>query len=470
MRFKILIGFICLFCLGAQASIYISVSGANVKRAKLALGQLHLLAGAGASNPALSKKISDQIQSDLEFENLFDFVSPSLFTALDQPQDFYNIQYDKFMALGASFVLKVAYRSDGGQLTLEALLYDVAGQKKIFGTRYQYPESHYPRLVHALAEDVLRELTGEKGLFFSRVLMACKDRNRRRPAQEIYIVDADGRNPIALTSDGTLSLSPAWAPNAKRIAYTQFQWRINGRTRAKAIALLIHNLETGARRTLSALPGINSGAAWSPDGNQIAATLSFTHYPKIYLLNPNSTSAAPQSLSDQILYRKISGDGYDVGSEETMFDVEPNWSPDGKKMVFSSKRTGHPNIYIVDMTNKIASQLTFAGTYNASPAWSPKGDKILFAAQRAREGHFDIYQIDPDGNNLTRVTNGDEQGARVNSENPSWAPTGRHFVFANDADGYYEIYAMTSDGHYRRKISPPGKECTTPAWGPYEGP
>ena len=116
-----------------------------------------------------------------------------------------------------------------------------------------------------------------------------------------------------------------------------------------------------------------------------------------------------------------------------------------------------------------ATQLTFAGTYNASPAWSPKGDKIIFAAQRLAEGNFDLYMIDPDGNNLARVTVGDKGGRRrLNSENPSWAPTGRHIVFGNNEGGNYAIYAMSVDGAVKRKISPPDKECTTPAWGPAE--
>jgi TolB protein len=321
-----------------------------------------------------------------------------------------------------------------------------------------------------MTEEVLKELTGERGLFFSRILMSCRQKKRGRPgAQEIYVTDPDGRNLTELTTDGTLSLSPAWAPDSKRIAYTQFQWKNQGKARFKQITLMLHDLNTGARKTLSARPGDNSGAAWSPDGKQIAATLSFTKRPEIYLLDPSSPMGAPVSLSEKILYRKITGDGYDVGSPEAMFEVEPAWSPDGKKMVFSSKRTGHPNIFIVDLGSKIATQLTFAGTYNASPAWSPKGDKILFAAQRAREGHFDIYQIDPDGNNLSRVTNGDKLGVRVNSENPTWAPTGRHFAYASNEDGEFAIYAMTADGRYKHRISPSGKICTTPSWSPFEG-
>jgi TolB protein len=119
---------------------------------------------------------------------------------------------------------------------------------------------------------------------------------------------------------------------------------------------------------------------------------------------------------------------------------------------------------------KVATQLTFAGKYNATPAWSPKGDKILFAAQRIAEGNFDLYIIDPDGNNLNRLTNGERPGRRrVNSERPSWSQTGRHFAFSSNEDGQYAVYIMSVDGTQKRRISPKGMDCRDPAWSLVDG-
>ena len=143
-----------------------------------------------------------------------------------------------------------------------------------------------------------------------------------------------------------------------------------------------HDLTTGQRTLISAQEGMNSGAAWRPDGNKIAATLSFSSRPEIYLLDPGITNTDPEIFSRRIQWKKFSGEGFQASSVNLLFDVEPNWAPDGKKMVISSARTGHPMIYVVDVGDMAAQQLTFAGTYNASPAWSPKGDKIVFAARR----------------------------------------------------------------------------------------
>ncbi len=456
----------------AQAEMYIEVLGANVKKAKLAMGKVHPLPdGAGTADPELAKKIETQLESDLQLVNLFEFIPHNLFANHDQAKDVRTVRFDDWTNLGTSFVLKLGYKVQAGKLNMEAFLFDIPGKKKIFSTRYSYSTAQYVRLVHALAEDVMKNLTGEKGLFNSRLLMSCRDLKRRKsPPKEIYIMDSDGRNVKQLTTDETLSLSPSWAPNSRQIAYTQFEFRVFKGIRKKGMVLKKHDLTTGQRVLISAQEGMNSGAAWRPDGGKIAATLSFSGRPEIYLLEPNITNSDPELFSRRIQWKKFSGEGFQASSISLLFDVEPNWAPDGKKMVISSARTGHPMIYVVDVGNMSAQQLTFAGTYNASPSWSPKGDKIVFAAQRLAEGNFDLYLIDPDGNNLTRLTIGDRTGKRkVNSENPTWAPTGRHIAYAANEGGNYGVYVMATDGTGRRKVSPPDKECFTPAWSPAEG-
>lgn len=456
------------FSFSASATVYITVSGANVKRAKIAVGKVHPLSDNRMPDPSLANNVQIELRKDLEFSNIFEFQSDSSFINLDTAKDVYNMKYEDWTPLGVAFVVKMGYRIQAGKLTVEAILYDVPGQKKIFGTRYQYASTQYHRLVHTIAEDIIKELTGERGLFFSRILMVCRDlKKRKNPPKEIYLVEPDGRNLTQVTFDNTLSLTPSWANDGKHITYTQFDWRVAGGYRKKLAVLKKHNLKTGDRSVLSARDGMNSGAAWNPKGDKFAATLSFTGRPEIYLMDP-SGKGDPEPLSRNIQWKRISGDSFQANNPNLLFDVEPSWSPDGTQLTFSSARTGHPMIYVVNLATKIANQLTFAGQYNASPSWSPKGDKILFSAQRTAETNFDIYMIDPDGNNLSRMTVGDRPGRKVNSENASWAPTGRHFAFGSNEDGNYAIYVMTADATEKRRISPMDKECATPAWGPSE--
>lgn len=466
---KILWAVMMLSSLTCWGTIYLTVSGANVKRAKIALGQVHPMGEAVASEAQLARNIREQLKSDLLFSNLFDFINEADFAKFDPPSDYNKILYESFSQVGAAFALKLAYQVNGTRLVVEAHLYDVPGQKNIFSKKYQGTTAQYYRVVHAVSEDVLAELTGERGLFNSRILMTCwKYPYTSPPPKEIYVVDPDGRNLTQLTLDRTLSTTPTWMQDGKNITYSQYEWVKRNGLRTRGVVLKKHDLTTGKRTSLSEKEGMNSGATWNANAKSGVATLSFTGRPELYYIDRDG-GVEPEPLSRSIQWKRLVGDGFQSSQASLLFDVEASWSPDGKKLVFSSARTGHPMIYVLDIATKIANQLTFAGQYNASPSWSPRGDKILFAAQRTGEGNFDIYMIDPDGNNLTRMTAGESRPRRINSENPSWAPTGRHFAFANNEEGHYSIYVMTVDSAQKVKISPPDKECFTPSWGPYEG-
>ncbi len=467
LRFVLSLALLSLPLLG---EVNITVTGANLKKAKMALGMpLFIGTEMETPDPPMAKRLREQLASDLELLNLFEMLPESMVQKSEgNSRDHLLPRYEEWNAISATFFLRVGYRYEGAKLVVEALLHDVASKKKLFGTRYQYPANNYTRLAHAISEDVSKTLTGERGLFLSRIAMVCWNPWGKSPDKEIYVVDTDGRNPVKLTSDRTLTLSPSWSSDGKSLTYSQFEFHRIGRTRFKRMALKSHDLTTGTRKVLSAREGMNSGASWMPKTRRIAATMSYTGRPEIYLLDPANPEVL-EPLSRNVQWRKVVGDGYQPSTVNLIFDVEPSFSPDGKKVVLSSARSGHPMIYTVDLATKIATQLTFAGTYNASPSWSPKGDKILFAAQRTGEGNFDLYAIDPDGNNLARVTNGEATGRRINSENPSWAPTGRHFAFGNNEGGRYAIYVMSIDGRVKRKVSPADMECKTPSWGPPEG-
>jgi len=448
-----------------RAEIYLSVTGAGVRRAKIAIGEIKNLGG--GSDSGQSSRIRSQIMSDLELINLFEFIPDSAAIAADK-ESTGDMDYSKWSTLGASFVLRVGYRTDSDKVTLDAQFYDIPGQKRIFGQSYQSSSNNTTRIIHELSENILKTLTGEKGLFKSRILMVCHDLSQRRsPAKEIYIADADGNNLVALTADKTLSLSPAWMNDGTNISYTQFEFLISRGVRKRGAVLKKHNLATGARSILYFKDGMNSGASWSENGNRGVVTMSFTGKPELYFISPNGGSE-PQPLSRNLQLKSITQSAPQTVNPNLLFEVEASWSPNGQELVFSSARSGNPMIYIADLNTNLTRQITFAGKYNATPAWSPKGDKILFAAQRAPNGNFDIYSIEPSGNNLSRITVGDQGRRKINHENPSWAPTGRHFAIASNETGNYAIYVLTDDGVLKRRISPEGKECKSPKWGPAE--
>jgi|SRR5262245_10188159 len=77
------------------------------------------------------------------------------------------------------------------------------------------------------------------------------------------------------------------------------------------------------------------------------------------------------------------------------------WSPDNKKIAFTSDRDGNINVYVMDANGKNARRLTRARAIERAPVWSPYGRRIIFSSEG--DGASDVYVINADGSNLTRL-------------------------------------------------------------------
>ncbi|OQY16080.1 MAG: Tol-Pal system beta propeller repeat protein TolB [Desulfobacteraceae bacterium 4572_35.1] len=138
-------------------------------------------------------------------------------------------------------------------------------------------------------------------------------------------------------------------------------------------------------------------------------------------------------------------------------DVDPTWNPIGDQLAFVSDRQGNPHIFIVDVLSGQTHRLTHAGRYNATPAWSPDGKRIVFS--RLEGGVFNLFSIDPDGFDERQLTFG-----AGNKEHPRWSPDSRFIAYSNDISGNKAICVMRADGSGQRQISTIQGNCSHPAW------
>ena len=109
------------------------------------------------------------------------------------------------------------------------------------------------------------------------------------------------------------------------------------------------------------------------------------------------------------------------------------------KVAFHSNRDGNFEIYTVDADGGNDTRLTTNPADDLSPAWSPDGTKIAFTSDR--DGQYDIYTMNADGSGQTRITN--NPAADVTA---AWSPDGTKIVFGSLRDGNGEIYTMNSNG------------------------
>src|SRR5687767_14636793 len=183
-------------------------------------------------------------------------------------------------------------------------------------------------------------------------------------------------------------------------------------------------ISEGAQKVWAKAPGgaerqISNGAwrerepAYSPDGLRIAYVShengAFNTNGDIYVRNADG-SGTPINLTD----------------DNTGDDLDPSWSPDGTKVVFSSTRSSVIDLYVMaaDGTGTAQRLTTDAGA-ETDPAWSPDGATIVF--ETARDGNADLWAIDADGTDQRNLTN---TPTGVTSIDPSWSPDGSEIVFS----------------------------------------
>jgi Tol biopolymer transport system component len=123
----------------------------------------------------------------------------------------------------------------------------------------------------------------------------------------------------------------------------------------------------------------------------------------------------------------------------TQPDGEPQFSRDGKKIVFSSVRSGTPAIWVCDHDGLNPVELTSDGSNVGSPRWSPDGKWIAFDSPKA--GNSDIYVISADGGPVRRVTNGPSNNVR-----PSWSRDGRWIYFGSNRSGDWQVWKAPVQG------------------------
>ena len=316
----------------------------------------------------------------------------------------------------------------GNQVRLTGEVRDLPARRPILSREYRGTLGEWRSVLHRFADDIVLQFTGEPGVAGTRIAFVVQNGRTK----ELCVMDYDGARLAALTADQSIALSPAWAPDGSLLLFTSYRGGAGPR-------IFVVAQSGGKSHLVSGRPGINTSASYSPDGREIALTLSQDGNSEIYLLDARGQS--PRRLTNS---RAI--------------DTSPSWSPTGREIAFTSDRSGSPQVYVMDREGGSVRRLTFDVSYTDSPAWSPRGDKIAFVA-RAGSG-FDVYTAMADGSGAQLIASGGS------NENPRWSPDGRHLVFASNRDGAFGLWVSDLDGTPPRKLDIGGRIALSPAWSP----
>jgi len=289
----------------------------------------------------------------------------------------------------AEFAVMGNVEPDGARLTVRCEAYNTMTRERCFSKTYQDDNQGARALAHRVADDLVLAMTGRPGMAAARIAMV----SNRTGKKELYICDADGANLRQLTRDNAISLSPRWSPDGKKIVYTSYY-----RTQFPDVFLI--ELATGARQCLADFPGLNSSAAFSPGGRELALILSKDGNPDLFIMSINGVRLT------RLTYSKRAA------------EASPSWSPDGQQIVFVSDSSGTPQLYIIGREGGEPRRIAVGGAQNVDPDWGANG-YIVYSSLLG--GQFQLYVLNPATGESRQIT-----GHDANYEDPSWAPDGRH--------------------------------------------
>jgi TolB protein len=401
----------------ARAQFRVEIAGVGATQLPIAVARFR-------DEDKAPQRISQIVREDLERSGLFKGIdAPGVLDEVDRPE------MSDWRRRGAdALVVGSVTRLADGRFDVRFKLWDAVKGSDLGGQSYPVVVGDLRLAAHRIADYIYEKLTGDKGVFSTRIAYVTKAANR----YTLRVTDADGEGgQVALTSPEPI-ISPAWSPDGRELAYVSFE---SGKA-----AVWAQDVASGARRMLANFRGSNSAPAWSPDGQRLAVTLSRDGGSQIFLVD--RAGGEPRRLTSS-----------------SAIDTEPVFTTDGRQLYFVSDRGGSPQIYRMPAGGGSAERVTFSGSYNISPSISPDGRTLSYVT-RAGAG-FKIATLDLSSGQASVVSD------TTDDESPSFAPNGRLIIYATRAQGRDVLMTTTVDGKVKARLISTSADVREPVWGPF---
>ena len=403
----------------ARAELTFEISGAGANRIPIAIADF-------GGDFASARALTGIVRGDLERSGVFRMVDTSGVSMIETTTPV----FDDWRNRGADALAVGSVRLGGdGRLETRFQLYDIARQAPLGGEALMTPANMLRAAGHRAADFVYEKMTGEPGIFSTRIAYVVKSSATR---YELHIADADGQNAQAALISREPIISPTWSPDGARLAYVSFE--------NKKPIIYVHSLVSGQRVVIANFKGSNSAPAWSPDGSRLAVTLSKEGGSQIFLINADGSGAQRLSTHSSI-------------------NTEPFFAPDGRTLYFTSDRGGSPQIYSMGLGGGDVQRITFEGSYNVSPRISSDGRTMAFITRR--DASFRLAVMDLASRQVQVLTDS------AKDESPSFAPNNRMILIATEVGGRGVLSAVSIDGRIKQRLSIAAGDVREPAWGPY---
>ncbi|HWP18269.1 MAG TPA: Tol-Pal system beta propeller repeat protein TolB [Burkholderiaceae bacterium] len=401
----------------ALAQFRVDISGVGATQFPIAIASFRGEAG-------WTQQVSAIVRADLERSGQFRPVDTAG-TILDEAA---RPSLPEWKGRGADALLTGSLtKLADGRVDVRFRLWDTVRQQDLGGQAYAAPDADLRLVAHRIADWVYQKITGERGVFETRIAYVTKAAQR----YTLWVADSDGEGAQVALASAQPIISPTWSPDGSELAYVSFET-------GKAV-VYSQEVASGRRRPIASFKGSNSAPAWSPDGRQFAVVLTRDGLSQIYSVDRNGENARRLTNSSGI-------------------DTEPVYTADGRTIYFVSDRGGSPQIYRMPAGGGAAERVTFQGSYNVSPAVSPDGRWLAYVS---RDGGFRLHVMELATGQVTALTSTNDD------ESPSFAPNSRLIIYATRAQGRSVLMTTTLDGRIKATLLGNRGEVREPAWGPF---
>lgn len=242
----------------------------------------------------------------------------------------------------------------------------------------------------------------------------------REGDKELYVMNADGSGVTRLTRAPGRDAHPYFSRDGRKIVFQ------SPRANGSDTNIYVMDADGSNVVRLTNLKGFAGVPVYSPDEESI-------------VFQWRGSNDFKDGAKWRVCTMRADGSGFRVITPGEANDQVPNWTRDGRRLLFFSDRTGKDQLYTMKPDGSDVRRLTTTDYNDRAAVWSPDNKKIVFTSDRG--GNSDLYVMGADGTGARRLTN-----TRATEYGGVWSPDGGKIIFTAEEDDRSEIYVVNADG------------------------
>ena len=271
---------------------------------------------------------------------------------------------------------------------------------------------------------------------------------------EIYLMNSDGTNPRRLTTNTAGDAFAALSRDGKRIVFDSNRRRTSSEP-ANTSDLFVMNTD-GTEQTFLIR---GSSATWAPDSRRIAFHASASGTGKPIKADPGAATFDNDIFVADVDELRAHGQPpRNITNSPEWIDDDPDWSPDGRKIVFTRHSVTDnqinsvtAEIFVMNGDGTGLTRLTYNEEEERGPSWSPDGTRIVYSCRKGAGAHpYEICVMNADGSQQTRLTDND-----VADLTPTFSPDGKKILFhrGGGLPRTQQLWTMNADGSAQAQLT-----------------